>query len=223
HARHVVAGQTCESCHSSIATNERIEPEMRVSMDSCMQCHASMGKPNDCASCHREIRADAPPASHAQNWTRAHGASVRNPTGLIGDRCSLCHTESSCATCHKETPPQNHNNFWRIRGHGVAAQMDRAGCAVCHTPDTCSTCHADTLPQSHTGMWGSPKDSHCVTCHFPLTDNGCIACHKDTPSHALATPMPPWHDLGMNCRQCHGVTQPLNHVDDGSTCVMCHR
>jgi hypothetical protein len=222
HAKHVAAGQACDACHTGIESNARIEPDMHISMDKCVECHASKGTSNECATCHKEIRKDTPPSTHAHTWTKMHGQSVRWPTGDLNDRCSLCHTESTCTTCHSETAPQNHNNFWRIKGHGIAAEMDRAGCAVCHRPDTCSRCHADTLPQSHTGSWGAPRDTHCLTCHFPLSANGCSICHTSTPSHASATPMPSWHNPGMNCRQCHGVTQPLPHVDDGSSCTMCH-
>ena len=223
HAQHVGAGQDCETCHTGMSGNARIESDMRIDMDECMSCHAAQGIANDCATCHREIRADTAPSSHAHNWSRMHGQSVRWPTNDMAGRCSLCHTESSCTTCHAETPPQNHNNFWRIKGHGVAAQMDRANCAVCHQPDTCSRCHTETLPMSHSGSFGAPLSTHCVSCHFPLADNGCAVCHQGTPSHASATPMPAWHTPGMNCRQCHGVTQPLPHVDDGSSCTMCHR
>jgi hypothetical protein len=195
---------------------------MRVTMDKCTECHASTKTSNACGTCHREIRQDAAPQSHAHTWTKMHGQAVRWPTGDMNDRCSLCHTESTCATCHSEQAPDNHNNFWRIKGHGIAAEMDRAGCGVCHRSDTCSRCHADTMPLSHTGSFGAPHDTHCLSCHFPLADNGCVICHKGTPSHAMATPMPSWHNPGMNCRQCHGVTQALPHVDDGSSCTMCH-
>jgi hypothetical protein len=191
-------------------------------MDKCTQCHASTMTSNECGTCHREIRQDKPPQTHAHTWTKSHGQAVRFPTGEMNDRCSLCHTESTCATCHAEQAPENHNNFWRIKGHGIEAELDRAGCAVCHRPDTCVRCHSDTLPLSHTGSFGAPRDTHCVSCHFPLADNGCVICHKGTPSHALATPLPDTHNPGMNCRQCHGVTQPLPHVDDGSSCTMCH-
>jgi hypothetical protein len=139
-----------------------------------------------------------------------HGQAVRAASQALADRCSLCHTESTCTTCHQESPPENHNNFWRIRGHGIAAQMDRGNCATCHRADSCDRCHAEVLPQNHGGR-------------FPLQSNGCIVCHKGTPSHALATPLPPSHNPGMNCRQCHGVDQPLPHVDNGANCTMCHQ
>jgi hypothetical protein len=35
--------------------------------------------------------------------------------------------------------------------------------------------------------------------------------------------MPPGHTPGMNCRQCHGLTAPLPHADNGSECARCHR
>lgn len=226
HKAHVGRGQECAACHKGIETSERIGPEMRIDMNGCIACHSakpsSVAAASDCAACHKEIRKDAKPESHLHNWRKMHGQSVRDRSEKTGDRCSLCHTESTCTSCHADTLPESHNNFWRNRGHGIAAEMDRVSCAVCHRPDSCERCHADTLPTSHTGMWGAPRDNHCLSCHFPLQGETCVVCHKGTPSHSMATPMPSWHNPGMNCRQCHGVTQPLPHVDNGSTCTTCH-
>jgi len=227
HARHVEAKIECATCHQGIETNQAIGPEARISMDACTACHVERGAANECATCHQEIRADREPATHEQNWKRMHGNVVRSESTELADRCSLCHSESTCATCHQEEPPGSHNNFWRIKGHGIAAGMDRAGCAVCHRNDSCEQCHSEVLPQSHSGQWGAPLDRHCFACHLPLQDNGCSACHKGTPSHLTATPMPDWHSPGMNCRQCHssvfGAGQPLPHVDNGMSCTSCHR
>jgi hypothetical protein len=55
-----------------------------------------------------------------------------------------------------------------------------------------------------------------------LSSTSCGVCHKGTPSHALATPLPPDHVPGMNCRMCHGNGQPLPHVDNGDSCTLCH-
>ncbi len=222
HRAHVARGEECASCHRGIDSNVRIGPEIRVTMDDCTACHASKGGSQECAACHREVRKDEKPASHHHNWRRMHGGAVRAGSEEVADRCTLCHNESSCTSCHADSPPENHNGFWRTRGHGIAAEMDRDNCAVCHRPDSCARCHADTTPLSHTGMWGATRDTHCLACHFPLQSNTCAVCHKGTPSHELATPMPPWHNAGMNCRQCHGVTQPLPHVDNRATCTMCH-
>jgi hypothetical protein len=78
---------------------------------------------------------------------------------------------------------------------------------------------------SHTGNWGSPRNNHCLGCHEPLRNEGCVACHSSTPSHALANPKPPDHNAAMNCRQCHipgGVQPPMPHVDNGDNCNACH-
>jgi hypothetical protein len=230
HSAHVGRGTECASCHKGIETSTRIQPEMHIGMDACNACHAAKTseKPTaqaagqDCATCHREIRKDVKPATHEHTWIKMHGQTVRGGGGALADRCSLCHTESTCTTCHTSQAPQNHDNFWRIRGHGIAAEVDRVNCMACHRPDSCERCHADTLPLSHAGTWGAPMDTHCLSCHFPLQGETCVVCHKGMPSHQTAAPMPPWHNPGMNCRQCHGVTQPLPHVDNGSTCTTCH-
>jgi hypothetical protein len=39
----------------------------------------------------------------------------------------------------------------------------------------------------------------------------------------MATPLPPDHNAGMNCRMCHGNGQPLPHVDNGQQCTSCHQ
>jgi hypothetical protein len=222
HAAHVGRGTACADCHRGIETSDRIGGEQHFAMQRCMDCHAAAQAPNTCEVCHSVIREDWEPPSHFHNWKRLHGQTVRADTDMLVDRCELCHSESSCVACHRDEPPASHNNFWRLRGHGIAASMDRDSCSTCHEPDSCEQCHQEVLPQSHQGMWGAPKDTHCLTCHFPLKSNGCVACHKGTPSHALATPKPPDHTPGMNCRQCHGVTQPLPHVDKGDDCNMCH-
>ncbi|HTF91191.1 MAG TPA: cytochrome c3 family protein [Planctomycetota bacterium] len=229
HKRHVTAKQDCKACHAGIESNQAIGPEIAVTMERCVDCHAQRQVANACATCHTQIRDDQAPASHQRNWKQMHGQVVRAHSEMTGDNCALCHKESLCITCHRDEPPRSHNNFFRMRGHGVAAMMDRQSCATCHEPDSCETCHAEVLPMSHRGLWGAPKDTHCLTCHFPLPSEGCIVCHKDTPSHLQATPLPlnpippiPVHNPAMNCRQCHGLSAPLPHVDKGDECTLCH-
>jgi hypothetical protein len=222
HKLHAKDPKSCASCHIDIDKNEAIDADIAVPMSRCTECHAERKVAAECSTCHERIRADWPPPSHARDWTRLHGRCVRSGSTATADTCELCHTEQKCVQCHKDEAPQSHSAFFRLRGHGMLAQMDRASCAVCHTPDTCASCHADVLPLSHTGMWGSPHDSHCISCHFPLQSEGCVVCHKSTPSHSLGTPKPDWHTPAMNCRQCHGVSAPLPHMDNGSDCNACH-
>ncbi len=56
HRRHVgIAELECGNCHGAIAETER-PPEralVRISMDSCMDCHRDRGQTLDCNACHR--------------------------------------------------------------------------------------------------------------------------------------------------------------------------
>jgi hypothetical protein len=229
HQSHATRGLECAACHAEVANDDGElavrGAELRLSMDDCLACHAaSVGPgPSDCAACHTDIRVGVAPPSHRANWTRYHGTLVRGRLDSRAEQCSLCHQQSECTTCHQIEQPVSHNNYWRRRGHGLTASMDRESCQTCHDPDSCNRCHEETTPLSHTGSWGEPRDRHCLACHEPLRSSSCGVCHEATPSHDLATPLPPDHLPGMNCRMCHGNGQPLPHVDNGQQCTSCHR
>lgn len=223
HLAHVQAEVGCAECHVGLEDAERVGPEHAVDMASCIRCHEERAQPAACETCHHEIDQDWLPPNHTLGWERAHGHAFRMCAGDAAQECSTCHDERSCAECHQVTPPRNHNNTFRTRTHGFHAALDRDGCATCHEPDTCTQCHLTTTPRSHTpATFGGTRSRHCLGCHLPLQDNGCSVCHPGTPSHALASPMPDWHHPAMNCRQCHGITAPLPHVDKGDDCNACH-
>lgn len=225
HAAHAAAGVGCADCHGDVGTSERVTKSVRVSMARCIECHESKAqRRDDCATCHQEIRADVAPPSHAAGWTHLHGVASRAHGGTGAEQCQLCHTQSSCDACHLATPPADHTNFWRRRGHGVMVALDRAKCATCHQSDACDRCHQESAPVNHLAGWGSPRNRHCVSCHVQTgAQEGCATCHRGAPSHALAAPLPAGHNPGMNCRQCHGLTAPLPHPDKGDVCTACHR
>lgn len=223
HLKHVTTPEACGDCHHGIVENEQVDASVGVTMDDCMRCHAQKQVANECATCHREVGPDWKPGTHAHQWLRLHGKAVRAQGDAVADRCDLCHAQSTCTTCHQDVLPESHNHFFRRRGHGLIARMDRETCAACHRADSCDRCHSEVLPQNHTGQFGMPRNMHCVRCHVPLQASDCFTCHKSTPSHAMATPLPPGHLPGMNCRQCHGLTAPLQHVDNGMPCTVCHR
>ena len=223
HAAHVARGEDCSSCHVGILENTRITEANAIRMEACMSCHATVEADQSCNVCHSVVDESWLPPGHEHEWKREHGRIVRMGNTLEAQRCDLCHTEASCVQCHSEEKPQNHDNFWRIRGHGVPAAIDRRNCAACHRDDYCARCHEEVRPISHTGSFGSPRASHCLGCHFPLGSQSCVTCHQSTPSHALAPPQPPGHNPASNCRLCHGAGAPLMHVDDGSDCNLCHK
>jgi hypothetical protein len=224
HATHVAAGAACESCHAPILTSSSVDAGVSPHMNDCIACHESVGQDTSCRACHNELDTDTMPANHSQQWMRVHGVAVRGEFEGSANDCALCHTESACTTCHRDQPPANHNNFWRLRGHGVVADMDRDSCRTCHEPSSCVRCHQENEPLSHnSGAFGSTLNTHCLSCHFPLQSESCSVCHKSTPSHLDATDVPPNHFPGMDCRSCHGVNAPLPHVDNGDDCTFCHK
>jgi len=223
HLAHVGAVGDCDACHRGIAGATGIDDDLVVDMGECSACHEQRKLANECTTCHSAITPAWQPPNHALDWKRLHGRACRRTDPRPAEDCSLCHEPSTCEQCHRVEPPENHDNFFRLRGHAVVASIDRSTCATCHETATCDRCHADTLPLSHkSGFWGSARNVHCLTCHFPLSDSGCLTCHKATPSHATGPAKPSWHDAAMNCRSCHGATLPLSHVDDGSNCNLCH-
>lgn len=223
HSKHVGKVTDCKSCHAGIAGNVAIDASVAVEKPACLACHAEKGVSDACATCHREIRSDRKPRTHDGQWLRFHGKTVRAESLAVVDRCEMCHAENTCQTCHQSEPPVSHNNFFRRRGHGLMARMDRDSCAACHRSDSCDRCHREVLPQSHVGSFGGRQNTHCFSCHLPLESSDCITCHQSTPSHALAAPLPQNHVPSMNCRQCHGLSAPLPHVDKGDQCTACHR
>lgn len=226
HAAH--AKQKCAACHGDVKDAKATGPWVAPKMETCVACHRKQApKKNDCADCHRERRQDVAPPSHRRDWKREHGVHARFgslDTVLQGD-CAYCHKRNQCLECHKKVEPRDHNEFFRIRGHGLMASNDRNACSACHQPDMCIRCHASTRPLSHRGSFGSPNDTHCLSCHLPLSkDQSCAVCHKSTPSHAQAPARTARHAPGLNCRQCHGAgTASLPHADNGTDCLSCHR
>lgn len=225
HKQHLDRKATCADCHGDVEHSKAVSAEFRVAKDRCFECHASEHVQSDCKVCHQKIDADWTPSSHQKAWTKRHGFVARlGDTEEANNRCELCHQEGSCASCHQDQPPANHNNHWRHRAHGLAASVDAEGCATCHRGDSCERCHNETAPRTHVAGWGGAQSRHCLGCHLPLaSEEGCAVCHKNNTSHNLAKAKPAWHTPGMNCRQCHRTGgQPLPHVDKGDNCSACH-
>lgn len=230
HSKHVREfGIACADCHGDIATSAGIPRSSAVPKNECLDCHEARGRKAVCADCHTVIDGDWKPGTHDAAWKRGHGEHLlacprESRDRSSADRCELCHDPKTCMGCHLQEEPRSHTNYFRVRGHGILASIDRDRCWTCHRDDSCTRCHESTAPRSHRAGWGSPTDNHCLACHQQGVGQSCATCHKGTPSHDLAAPMPSWHNAGMNCRQCHYPGgQPLPHPDNGLPCTECHR
>lgn len=224
HQRHAATpGLRCTTCHPDIATEDAVPLAPLASKPVCMDCHREHGQSVACTTCHTTIDASWRPPSHDGAWQRRHGACAEDRE-RSQDRCELCHQDATgCNACHQQTPPQDHSQTFRLQTHGLMASIDRTRCHVCHTQDSCQQCHETTLPRSHRAGFGASQQRHCTGCHLPLADTSCNVCHRDTPSHDLATPLPGDHNPGMFCRTCHGNGVRLPHPDGGHVCTACHR
>lgn len=225
HRQHVAdANLDCTACHGDVGEQTEVPLGPLVKKRDCMDCHAEYGKANACSECHESIDETWTPKSHLHGWVEGHGELVRRGSELSADRCDLCHQDAtSCTACHQTMAPRNHDQTFRTRTHGLQASIDRSRCMTCHKQDSCTQCHETTRPRSHRGGFGDPQNRHCGSCHLPVQETGCAVCHQSTPSHDMATPLPPSHNAGMNCRMCHGNGQPLPHPDGGHACTSCHR
>ncbi len=188
--------------------------------------HPPLEQGMGCAACHDDGRTrETRPPGHNSQWIRGHGEFIHQNGFKTETYCTVCHNQSQCSRCHQQEAPRNHTEFWRLKGHGIAAGLDRASCFTCHHGvDSCQRCHATTAPLDHSAAWGAPSNRHCLGCHFPLTSAGaerCAVCHTGTPSHASAPPQPAnaLHISNANCQTCH---TPLRHPDNGMACAICH-
>jgi|GEM_PF-1672928 hypothetical protein len=236
------SGLDCESCHQVYLDQEttlknpskRSAPITRrlpttannphplhFNHRNCLDCHQRGVKaPLKCISCH-QVDPFKSLSSHRFGWLERHGAQLnemtREETRL---ECFLCHRENECINCHKGEKPKSHTGSWKLLGHALAVDMDRAQCSACHTPDYCVSCHLETPPRSHGPNY---KEQHCTQCHGTVGENpGCIACHKI----AIHNVAPLSHTRAFrNTNHCVGCHLPLsqNTNPGSSSCVFCHQ
>ncbi len=185
HGKHFQADIECADCHGEIAGVESFLScgEIRPTAEDCLSCHEKKGESTDCATCHKTRDLTMTPDNHKINWIGRHGVeSMLTRKDEHGKNCSTCHTGTECMDCHTQEEPRSHTNFWRQRGHGLEAGIDREKCLVCHRQDSCVRCHTETAPRSHKGAW---KADHCGACHlqssFTPENNTCAVCHRQIP------------------------------------------
>jgi len=186
HAKHAKSAEDCATCHGAVKETESLSDIAFPSKHKgCVKCHKEDVK-KDCSLCHTRTAKDIKPENHNHAWIKVHGEDVMDD---FLDRdwytCKNCHEESYCNSCHRIEAPRNHNQPWRQRSHGLAAEVDRMKCSVCHEEHFCIRCHKHSTPRSHRGSWGDPQNRHCNYCHTPLESTSCFTCHKTSPSHGV--------------------------------------
>ncbi|MBF0451911.1 MAG: cytochrome c3 family protein [Candidatus Magnetomorum sp.] len=184
----------------SVPSNEPIFPHtVHEEEMSCRDCHTmySQNKNNHfpdiekCRECHDDMDEDGV----QKNCT---GDQFKEFSHLMHKRfsCQNCHNTAStplpsfpasmdCKKCHKRQKPTWHTGFFRLRGHGIRAEMHAQKCTNCHQSTFCVRCHQSTRPLNHRGNWpslhgrtipgGYGGNDKCATCH---KNAWCVQCHN---------------------------------------------
>jgi hypothetical protein len=164
----------------------------RTSADLCGSCHQQ----SYCADCHSQRATVLPSVKlaertdrrfiHRGDWISRHAAQSRADPG----RCTKCHSEKRCASCHK--------------ARGIHAGSSTARGRTPHPPGWLSP----GSPNSH-GLQARRRITQCAGCHDRGALSNCVRCHKSIARGGLGVrPHPPGWSRGSKrghrvCLVCH--------------------
>ncbi len=188
--------RSCATCHAR---------------DFCLDCHVNAPETEaiqdlkpDPRSLLIPAKLEAPASHHRADFARKHGSLA----GKQGERCVVCHTRESCATCHAGTLP------------AAAASLAMAGPGRAPGAKT-----VRRRPRSHGAGWDEHHASladaaptTCLSCHVRST---CLECHRPAagqrngfhPVGFLASHPAAAYNRQSNCADCHNQAQ---------FCATCH-
>lgn len=233
HDPHTVFG--CTDCHvpgggEDLSTMAFPEPA------TCLGCHAPQAESHlealeECQTCHVPVAEsrlwDQDMAGFPKPDSHLFGDFVRNHRGQAAtspDYCAICHTESSCTSCHdgQNSPAFHPINF--LASHGPEAFGRTSDCSTCHNAEAfCRACHTGLGLDAAGGAGGAyhNNESFWILSHAPAARQdleSCVSCHQQT-----------------DCLRCHSAQAGLGvnpHGPDfnGSSindrnkamCTLCH-
>ena len=237
----------CEACHTATAwTPLRDEIDFDHDRQTAFPL-AGRHRQADCASCHLDLRFDAPEAAPSD--------------------CATCHLDvhrgmlgGDCQTCHGTT------DFGLVNGQQIHARTAfpltgshlQVSCESCHAggaggalgpalgalPTDCMACHADDYAATaatavdHAAA-GFPTD--CETCHTTVAFAGqpfdhptaargfaLVGAHEALPCSACHTSgleplfQPASQDDCLTCHAADAAAAPVDHTGFPTTCTQCH-
>lgn len=131
HQRHLKHEIVCHNCHR----NEGAMVYTPVKED-CIACHAGVGMPTSCKSCHKNTEILMPDSHKGGDFSHLHGKM-----GLDLQTCSSCHGKRRfCFDCHGVEMPHS-DDFLLI--HPSQVQGDPMKCSLCHGNQPCESCHSE--------------------------------------------------------------------------------
>jgi len=163
----------CEECHTLKGDIDMKIPENR----DCEFCHRDSEIRLSCKNCHAGHF--FVPSYHNSVWAERHTRGYGYETEAEhAYQCEICHRQDFCKSCHNSTQPKSHTSFFRVRGHGINAEMNRESCGVCHIESFCVRCHNETKPVSHIGVWEQKIHGFAIINSWPQGIGRCGLCHK---------------------------------------------
>lgn len=167
--------------------------------------------------------------------TAAHEGVVRDPSAHLDGVCSYCHadiTQTAATSLHYSL--NGYHTILAERGYDFGdpenVEIFDIHCSGCHA--TCGQCHISRPDATGGGL----VKAHQVKAVVSLTDT-CLGCHGGRVGPEFLGQNEGvkgdvhWQKLGMNCFQCHNVTQyhgdgtEYAHRYDGKpvpSCLDCH-
>jgi hypothetical protein len=227
--------QSCAVCHAR---------------DFCVQCHVNAPEVPAIQALAPDPRALAlraqlsVPESHRKSgFLGRHGSRARQDPA----RCAFCHTQASCAACHRDRPtviaslpvagpgrgsgaqvvrrkPSWHDTDFLDR-HAATASARPSRCAACHVRAECLDCHR---PAAAGGNYHPPGflTRHPASAFNRQTECAqchhqgafCATCHKQSGLVATGNLQGGYHDANPAFTLNHGTAARQNI----ESCVACH-
>ncbi len=190
HTQHIVDQDlACEECHA---------PQLMIKTESCANCHDPAEVDGYYNLFHEQaaIPGMVPrPRDHADDFRRAHGPAAE----LDHQRCSMCHTQSSCQDCHEGVNLQariHPLNF--AQTHPFEARGQEAECLTCHeTRQFCLDCHRQpgrrAINHPVGSLWANPQEGGAHKDEATGDLESCLACHDMGTEDPVCT-QPGCHD-----------------------------
>ena len=193
-------GQECAVCHPAVAASEKLDSSLRVSLETCRECHDSLplkapgfrltGPSFRLGEKFRPGFLVFPHALHVtgqkMDCRSCHGDLIvdpkkRNEKPRMAE-CAQCHRhrgqpDLACLDCHdrRDKPADHQSAAWRKKpGHGLESRFNGEQCQLCHLESSCLECHH--------GATGRPvhdlnyRYTHSVDVRFKKLD--CAVCHE---------------------------------------------
>ena len=258
HKVHVELKYECTTCHFSSASGTMDDVGLATryqlpKMETCLACHNGQKAPADCKTCHltdpsgrlqltfasatlRPSQGDPFGLDHGPKFELTHGTRAKLDRG----KCTECHTESSCMTCHDslQKPLSVHPNDF-ITIHPVSARLDALNCEGCHRYQSfCAACHEragigkdsdpslrarnlrvhstnfvnnQASPEFH-AVAAARDIKQCISCH---REESCMACHATREKIGGSRSANPHPDgFAARCKQLAGLND--------RACLKCH-